>query len=75
VPGESVNSAGPAASTVPLRFCRPAPRHQRGARTRDHLRHVFGIASRTRPLGAASDRMRRDQPPTAYALVSDYFRW
>src|SRR5260221_9031065 len=26
---------------------------ERCARTRDHLRHVFGIASRTRPLGAA----------------------
>ena len=64
VPESSLAELG-AAGTA--RAARPGQR--RCARTPDHLRHVFGIASRTRPLGAACDHMRHDLPSTAYALV------
>ena len=61
---------------VPQRMARSSrPIHHRGARTHDHLQRVFGIASRTRPRGATSDRIRHDQLPAAYALVRGYFRW
>jgi hypothetical protein len=35
----------------------------------DQLWHVFGTASRTRPLSAAWHRITQDQPPTAYVQV------
>jgi len=72
---ERAGQSGRPGRRGPSRSDSAGPGHHRCARNHDHLRHVFGIASRTRPLGAACSRRRHDQPPAAYALARDYFRW
>jgi hypothetical protein len=61
-PAGRLGMTGPGNVHHPLRFCLPGSIHYHGARTYDHLWHVSGMASRTRPSAAACDRMRRISP-------------